>query len=71
MVLMALLALLVLPASLFGFAAVAAVLPPVLGGLLNKRLHGLSDVLPSRWRLHPLLRRLPSNLVDNGMTAPW
>lgn len=42
---LALLALLVFPASLLGFAAVAAVLPPALEGLLNKGPHGLSEIL--------------------------
>lgn len=42
---LALLALLVFPASLLGFSAVAAVLPTALGGLLNQGPHGLSEIL--------------------------
>jgi len=42
---LALLALLVFPASLLGFSAVAAVLPAALAGLLNTGPHGLSEIL--------------------------
>jgi K+-transporting ATPase ATPase A chain len=42
---LALVALLVFPASLLGFSAVAAVLPAGLEGLLNKGPHGLSEIL--------------------------
>ncbi|MBN8529280.1 MAG: potassium-transporting ATPase subunit KdpA [Caulobacterales bacterium] len=38
-------AVLVLPLSILGFAAAAAVLPEALAGLLNKGPHGLSEVL--------------------------
>ena len=38
-------AVLVLPLAVLGFAAVAAVLPEALAGLLNKGPHGLSEVL--------------------------
>lgn len=42
---LALVALLVFPASLLGFSAVAAVLPAGLEGLLNEGPHGLSEIL--------------------------
>jgi K+-transporting ATPase ATPase A chain len=42
---LALVALLVFPASLLGFSAVAAVLPAGIEGLLNKGPHGLSEIL--------------------------
>ena len=41
----AMLAVLVVPLSVLGFSAVAAVLPEALAGLLNKGPHGLSEVL--------------------------
>lgn len=41
----AMLAVLVVPLSVLGFSAVAAVLPDALAGLLNKGPHGLSEVL--------------------------
>ena len=41
----AMLAVLVVPLSVLGFSAVAAVLPAALAGLLNKGPHGLSEVL--------------------------
>lgn len=41
----AMLVVLVLPLSMLGFAAVAAVLPEALKGLLNKGPHGLSEIL--------------------------
>lgn len=42
---LAMLAVLVLPAAILGFSAVAAVLPVALGGLGNSGPHGLSEVL--------------------------
>jgi len=42
---LAMLLVLVLPFSMLGFAAVAAVLPEALKGLLNKGPHGLSEIL--------------------------
>ena len=42
---LALLALLIFPASLLGFSAVAAVLPAGLAGVLNPGPHGLSEIL--------------------------
>ena len=57
---LALLALLVFPASLLGFAAVAAVLPPALEGLLNKEAaHGLSEILYAFTR-RPAITAQPS-----------
>jgi len=41
----AMLSVLVVPLSVLGFSAVAAVLPEALAGLLNKGPHGLSEVL--------------------------
>ncbi len=41
----AMLAVLVVPLSVLGFSAVAAVLPEALAGLLNKGPHGLSEIL--------------------------
>lgn len=41
----AMLAVLVVPLSVLGFSAIAAVLPEALAGLLNKGPHGLSEVL--------------------------
>ena len=41
----AMLAVLMVPLSVLGFSAVAAVLPEALAGLLNKGPHGLSEVL--------------------------
>ncbi len=41
----AMLAVLILPASILGFAAVAAVLPVALKGLENSGAHGLSEIL--------------------------
>ncbi len=42
---LAMLAVLILPLSILGFSAVAAVLPQALGGLLNHGPHGLSEIL--------------------------
>lgn len=42
---LAMLAVLILPLSILGFAAVAAVLPVALAGLLNHGPHGLSEIL--------------------------
>lgn len=42
---LAMLALLVIPLSVLGFSAVAAVLPAALAGLLNHGPHGLSEIL--------------------------
>jgi K+-transporting ATPase ATPase A chain len=41
----AMLAVLILPLSILGFSAVAAVLPVALGGLLNHGPHGLSEII--------------------------
>ena len=41
----AMLAVLVVPLSVLGFSAIAAVLPEALAGLLNKGPHGLSEIL--------------------------
>jgi potassium-transporting ATPase potassium-binding subunit len=41
----AMLAVLILPVAILGFASVAAVLPVALAGLLNKGPHGLSEIL--------------------------
>lgn len=41
----AMLAVLILPLSILGFSAIAAVLPVALEGLLNKGPHGLSEIL--------------------------
>ncbi len=41
----AMLSVLVIPLSVLGFSAIAAVLPEALAGLLNKGPHGLSEVL--------------------------
>lgn len=41
----AMLAVLVVPLSVLGFSAVAAVVPEALAGLLNKGPHGLSEIL--------------------------
>jgi K+-transporting ATPase ATPase A chain len=41
----AMLALLIIPLSILGFSAVAAVLPAGLAGLLNKGPHGLSEII--------------------------
>ncbi|MGO4386793.1 potassium-transporting ATPase subunit KdpA [Microvirga sp. 2YAF29] len=42
---MAMLAVLILPAAILGFSAVAAVIPQGLAGLLNAGPHGLSEIL--------------------------
>lgn len=42
---MAMLAVLILPATILGFSAVAAVIPQGLAGLLNAGPHGLSEIL--------------------------
>ena len=42
---LAMVAVLVLPLAILGFAAVAAVLPTALKGLLNSGPHGLSEIL--------------------------
>jgi K+-transporting ATPase ATPase A chain len=44
-IMMAALALLILPASILGFSAVAVVLPQGLAGILNPGPHGLSEIL--------------------------
>jgi K+-transporting ATPase ATPase A chain len=41
----AMLAVLILPITILGFSAIAAVLPVALAGLLNKGPHGLSEIL--------------------------